>query len=396
MRCGQHEGGTGLPQRVDEAGQVLRLVLAVRVHRDDDVVAGDVGGDRPQPEDDRPLVAEPERRRQHGDVGVCGELRHLVVRAGRVVDDDEAQLARPPVGLAGSNGLLVQTQEGLRVAQHRADHPQPAVSGRDSGHGRRVATATTDVPNGQARRVAVVSEAIPWPSASTRGASWGKSTCSRGALRNRRATQQREQLREQVRHRPDLEAGGCEDVAQRAAGVTAVVAELGVPRGERPLHRRHRDHQRRGRAPCARRAPAGLRRRRRCARARRAWRRASRRRSLRPGRPRPTRRTGARASHAARPRAPRTSTPAQGGWWPASRRAARLRHRGRGWRRRRRARPRARPARSGSDASRSRAAQQALQLLALERRHGRGDHRGGSLLAASQRRPGHRRPLRER
>ena len=69
-------------QLLDEAWQVGRLVLAIRIHGDDDVVRADLGRHVAQPVDDRPLVTETARRRQHSDVGEPRELGDLMVGAG--------------------------------------------------------------------------------------------------------------------------------------------------------------------------------------------------------------------------------------------------------------------------------------------------------------------------
>lgn len=113
-----------LRQRRQHAGKVLGAVLAVGVERDHGVVVADLGQRLAQRVDDRPLVAEVERRLQNGHVLAGPHGRDLGVLAGRVVEDDEVD--RPRVGAAALEhqpDALAQQQEGLDVPVDRRHDP---------------------------------------------------------------------------------------------------------------------------------------------------------------------------------------------------------------------------------------------------------------------------------
>src|SRR5690606_36849679 len=72
----------------------------------------------------RPLVPEVERRGQHLDVGELPELVDLTVGAGRVVDHHEVERGVDPGVPAIVGDLLADLEEGRRVVEHRAEHPE--------------------------------------------------------------------------------------------------------------------------------------------------------------------------------------------------------------------------------------------------------------------------------
>ena len=77
-------------QRIEQAGQILGAVFTVGVHRHDEVDVVDVGFDHAEAEDDRPLVAQVERRHDHGDVVEGLQRLDLGVETAGVVDQDES------------------------------------------------------------------------------------------------------------------------------------------------------------------------------------------------------------------------------------------------------------------------------------------------------------------
>ena len=120
-------------QRCQEPRQVARLVLAVAVEGDDEILVGDLARQPPQAVDDGALMAEVEGR--HEDLHRVLHLAHRWIAAGAVVDHDEARRERRQ-RQRGEHRLQLPSQPaiGVDVEVDRREDP-------DARHGYRPKTA---------------------------------------------------------------------------------------------------------------------------------------------------------------------------------------------------------------------------------------------------------------
>ncbi len=150
VRCANAKAAWSSSHGIEQPRYVARLVLAVGVHGDHHVVVVDAIDEQAQRVHDRPLMSEVERGDDHLDVGEVVHLADIGIGPCRVVDHHEGEF---DAGVrTGGECFVANPEERLGVVEHRADDPATTV------HRPTSATATTDVPAGQIRRIRLVVE----------------------------------------------------------------------------------------------------------------------------------------------------------------------------------------------------------------------------------------------